>query len=161
MATRRIKRTPRKSATTTRSARKAEDQSRSTVTVQTAHTTLARWTGLVLVLMALILAFGLYLIFRAPQTPIKDSTATTQSENEVTYQGVEGKNAVELLKQQALVETKTYEGLGELVVSINGKASTENQFWVFYINGAPAEVGASTYVTKATDVITWKYENAQ
>ncbi|QQG50253.1 MAG: DUF4430 domain-containing protein [Candidatus Berkelbacteria bacterium] len=161
MATRRIKRTPRKSATVTRSTRKSEDQSRSTVTVQTAHTTLARWTGLVLVLMALILAFGLYLIIHKPQTTDGAATAVTQTENEISYQGVEGKNAVELLRERAVIETKTYEGLGELVIAINGKASTENQFWVFYINGAPAEVGASTYITKATDVLTWKYENAQ
>jgi hypothetical protein len=119
------------------------------------------YSSLILVLMALLLAFGIYLVFRQPVTSPGDATALVQTENEITYQGVPNRTALELLKENAEVETQTFEGLGELVVSINGQASTNDRFWVFYINGEPAQEGAGSYVTKSSDTLSWRYEEAR
>ena len=75
----------------------------------------------------------------------------------VQYQGVEGKNALDLLKQYAKVETKSY-SFGDLVTSINGTQGNGPQYWSFYVNGKLSEVGAGSYVTKDTDSIEWKLQ---
>jgi len=76
----------------------------------------------------------------------------------VSYQGEDGKSALELLKKSNTTETKEYKGLGEFVTSINGLAGDKENFWSFYVNGKQAQVGASSYITKSTDLIEWKYE---
>lgn len=87
------------------------------------------------------------------------TTKPTEKDTSVTYSGVEGKTALELLKSSATVEMS---GEGEMafVTSVNGvKAdSTKNQFWSFNVNGTPASVGAGSYITKSTDTITWKLD---
>ncbi len=115
------------------------------------------WSSLVIVLATAILAFGLFLVFRTPAV----APATTSQTQQVDYQGVEGKTALELLKQKATVETKNYEGIGELVISINGIPSTSDNYWIFYVNGEQAQVGAGDYVTKPTDRLSWRFEAAQ
>lgn len=82
----------------------------------------------------------------------------TPVDKPVEYKGAEGKNALELLKQSHKVETKSYEGLGELVTSIDGVSAASNQFWALYINGQQSQVGASAYMTKDGDTIVWKHE---
>lgn len=76
----------------------------------------------------------------------------------ISYQGEDGKNALELLKKSNTIETKEYKGLGEFVTLINGLAGDNEHFWSFYINGKQSQVGASAYITKSTDLIEWKYE---
>ncbi len=76
----------------------------------------------------------------------------------IKYQGVEGKNALDLLKGIKKVTTKNYSGVGEFVDGIDGVGSDSKHFWSFYVNGAQATVGAGAYTTKSTDVIEWKYE---
>lgn len=159
MATRRIKRTARAPKNAVRAARRT-NEIESTINQRQISPETA-WSTLILIVVGIILAFGLYLIFHVPQTENGNTVTTVQTENEVSYQGVEGKTALDLLKQKAVVETKTYEGLGELVTSINGKPSTSDHYWVFYVNGQQAEVGAGSYVTKSSDTIAWKYEKAQ
>lgn len=76
----------------------------------------------------------------------------------VTYQGEDDKNVMELLKTKANVVTKQ-SSFGEYVDEINGiKGGTDNKYWIFYVNGKMAEVGASDYVTKSLDTIEWKFE---
>jgi hypothetical protein len=103
----------------------------------------------------------------AQSSDTKSTTEKTEPKHEnehpdtagdVTYKGVEGKTALELLKASHKVETKTYEGIGELVTSIDGVAPDSKHFWALYVNDAQSQVGASQYVTKATDTITWKLE---
>lgn len=87
------------------------------------------------------------------------STSQVQAPiTEVSYDGVEGKNALEVLKQTHKVETKAYEGLGELVISIDGVAADNKHFWAFYVGEQQSQVGAGVYVTKTSDKITWKLE---
>lgn len=77
----------------------------------------------------------------------------------IRYGGVEGQNALALLKAGYVVETKDFSGLGEFVVSIDGVTPDPNRsFWSFYVNGSQSQVGASQYQTKASDVIEWKIE---
>ena|SRR3989338_7588983 len=76
----------------------------------------------------------------------------------IRYQGVEGKNALELLKSNYTVQTKEFSGLGEFVVSINGIEPDSQHFWSFYVNGQQSQVGADQYMTKNGDKIEWKLE---
>jgi len=76
----------------------------------------------------------------------------------ITYDGVEGKTALELLKASHSVKTKEFSGIGEFIKEIDGKAAESGYFWAFYLNGAQATVGASSYVTKVGDKIEWKLE---
>lgn len=95
----------------------------------------------------------------AKHTAATTSAPKTQAApSPVTYQGVDGKTALELLQQKATVITKD-SSYGKYVDSINGVAGgTGNKYWTFYINGKAASVGAGAYTTKSTDVITWKFE---
>ncbi|MDP2789946.1 MAG: DUF4430 domain-containing protein [bacterium] len=80
------------------------------------------------------------------------SVATT-----FTYAGKDGKNALELLKSKfPKTSTKTAEGLGEYVTGINCRDAGSTEYWQFLVNGKSSDVGASTYITKSTDVLEWK-----
>lgn len=75
----------------------------------------------------------------------------------VSYYGVNGKTALDLLKQYSDTETKD-SSLGEYVISINGAQQTDDTFWLFYVNNEAAQVGAGDYQTKTGDVIEWRLE---
>lgn len=92
-----------------------------------------------------------------------NAPATTQDQAQtkseaISYKGVEGKTALELLKAQYQVETQNYEGVGEFVKSINGVTPSTDQFWGFYVNGKSSNVGAGDYQSKADDQIEWKLD---
>ena len=71
----------------------------------------------------------------------------------------ENKSALDLLKSGHQVETKSFSGVGEYVVSINGqKENTGKSFWALYVNGAQSQVGASDYKPQNGDRIEWKLE---
>jgi hypothetical protein len=73
----------------------------------------------------------------------------------LTYQGQDGKTALELLESAATVE-KSGEGENAYITSINGvKADSTKEYWAFSINGEASMVGAGSYVTKSSDVIKW------
>lgn len=92
-----------------------------------------------------------------------DQPAATQSEQsqpakEFSYQGEDGKTALELLQAKANATTNG-EGANAFVTAINGyQADSSKEFWAFYVNGEQAQVGAGSYTTKSTDQITWKVE---
>jgi hypothetical protein len=75
----------------------------------------------------------------------------------LSYQGEDGKTAMELLKSEAEVETKS-SSLGDYVTSINGNDGGGSKFWLFYIDGKEASVGADKYVTKSGETIEWKLQ---
>jgi uncharacterized protein HemX len=91
------------------------------------------------------------------QTSQPALTQTTKTTS-LSYDGVEGKNALELLKAKANVVTKQ-SSYGEYVDSINGlQGGTDNKYWAFYVNGQLSDVGADAYQTKNGDKIVWKFE---
>lgn len=107
---------------------------------------------------AIILAFGLYLVVPdravcSPDRAIKKLEQTC----EVSYRGVEGKNALEILKETHQVETQSF-SFGEMVQSIDGVKAPATHFWAFYVNDELAQVGAGDYQTKPTDTLKWKLE---
>jgi hypothetical protein len=66
-------------------------------------------------------------------------------------------NAFVLLKKYALVQAKHY-SFGYFVSSINGVAGNGPKYWTLFVNGKESSVGASSYITKSSDKITWKLE---
>lgn len=114
-----------------------------------------------LVLLAGLSAGTVYL----KQSGAQNNQTNTQQETpkvnnrELTYQGKDGATALDLLKQNATIES-TGEGSMAYVTSINNVKpdSSKNEFWSFSVNGTPATVGAGSYVTKSTDTITWKID---
>jgi hypothetical protein len=85
---------------------------------------------------------------------------TTNSQHQLTqisYDGKNGVNAFVLLKKYAVVQAKHY-SFGYLVTSINGVAGNGPKYWTFFVNGKEASVGASSYITKSSDTITWRLE---
>ena len=106
------------------------------------------------VVATIIFIFGLFLVI--PNSVVGPTTDTSQS-SAITYQGVEGKNALELLKDNHEVITDSYD-FGEFVTGINGQVADEKTFWALYINGELAQVGAGDYQTKPEDTIEWKLE---
>lgn len=73
------------------------------------------------------------------------------------YRGESGKDAFTLLKENAEVEFEQFD-FGVLVRSINGDAATDDRFWLYYVNGDAATVGADSYQTQDGDTILWRLE---
>lgn len=76
---------------------------------------------------------------------------------EVSYHGENGGNALTLLKKYAHVQTKHY-SFGDMVTSINGVSGNGPKYWTFYVNGKEASVGAGSYTTKSSDIVTWRLQ---
>ena len=55
---------------------------------------------------------------------------------------------------------RDYSGLGFFVDSIQGVANAGGKYWVFYVNGISATIGASSQIIRAGDLIEWKYEKS-
>lgn len=77
--------------------------------------------------------------------------------NQISYNGQSSVNAYELLLRHATVKAKKY-SFGYFVTSIDGVAGNGPKYWTFYVNNKEASVGASSYITKNSDRITWKLQ---
>ena len=51
-----------------------------------------------------------------------------------------------------------HSGLGFFVNEINGVMGTPGKYWIYYVNDKEASVGASNYILKDGDTISWKQE---
>lgn len=90
-----------------------------------------------------------------------DSAEVAQETSDLTYinfQGQDGRNVLELLKESYEVQTITVEGQGEVVTSIEGVASDASNSWNFYVNEELGVGSSSAYVTKSADAIVWNLE---
>ena len=86
-----------------------------------------------------------------------ESPAFLQQAGIISYQGVDGVDALTLLKRLHAVGTKDFDvGEEEFVEQIDGMRSAQDEFWGFFINGEAATVGAGSYITKNEDIIEWK-----
>ena len=54
------------------------------------------------------------------------------------------------------LETQQYD-FGIFVKSINGKESSTERAWIYFVNGQSADVAADKYDVKGGDLIEWKY----
>jgi hypothetical protein len=95
----------------------------------------------------------------SPTPTLQATSEASQRNQQLSYRGQEGKTALEILRSVAQVEAKG-EGVNAYVTKINGYTASEanKEFWAFYVNGQSSQVGAGSYVTKATDTIEWKIE---
>jgi hypothetical protein len=67
---------------------------------------------------------------------------------------------MEIFRQEGKINftDKTYIGMGKFIDTINGIKGDGEKTWIYYVNGAKAEVGVSNYQIKPGDVVSWKYE---
>lgn len=61
-----------------------------------------------------------------------------------------------LLKMAHKLETKSYEGIGEMVIAIDDIKADSKHFWEFFVNGKSSNVGASSYKLQNKDEVLWK-----
>ena len=118
-------------------------------------------TGAVLVLLAIPVAVWQTSSNTKPNIPeTTEVTPTEQTEptTQISYQGEDGKTALELLKANADVKTTNDLSLGEYVTSINGNDGGGTKYWLFYIDGKEAPEGADKYVTNSNEAIEWKLQ---
>lgn len=54
--------------------------------------------------------------------------------------------------------SKNYPGLGNFIDEINGIKGTPGKYWIYYVNNKKVSVGASKYILKPGDTVTWKQE---
>lgn len=66
-------------------------------------------------------------------------------------------SALETLEKNNIVNA-TNSKYGAFVNCINSVCSGNNYYWMYYINGKSASVGASSYFPKSNDTIEFKYE---
>lgn len=85
------------------------------------------------------------------------STNSQHQTTYISYHGVAGQDALTLLKKHATVSVKHY-SFGDLVTSINGSQGNGPKYWTFYVNGKEAQVGAGSYKSKASDILSWKLQ---
>lgn len=113
------------------------------------------------IVAVLVLIFGGYVLLPAKyHFGYKAPAAVVAPVTQVTYQGVDGKNALQILEESHKVDTKLY-GTDPYVTGIDGNTPDSSHFWSFYVNGQMAQVGASQYQTKSTDTVMWKVDAIQ
>lgn len=76
----------------------------------------------------------------------------------ISFNGQEGKTALEALKSFHNVETKSYGELGEFIDSIDSIKPDAKHFWAFYVNGKNSSTGAGEYNTHDDDTLEFKVE---
>ena len=93
----------------------------------------------------------------APQPAPAAVSVQPAETTSLTYQGEDGKTALELLKTHAQVESKS-SSLGDYVTSINGNDGGGTKYWMFYVDGKEAAEGAGTYQTHTGEKVEWKLQ---
>lgn len=120
-------------------------------------------TKLLVPILVVIAAIGggvAWNVSRQPEPAVIQVAATVPEPEPttfVTYQGEAGKNALELLRQHADVQTSS-SSIGDYVTAINGNDGGGTKYWLFYVNGQQANVGADAYVTKDGETLEWRLE---
>lgn len=142
-----------------RGTKKVEEKVTSEVRHNTSSLSIANIIAIVVALV--IVAFVGYGVDVLRENKLSNgaqkSVASVQT---VRYDGEDGKNALDLLKSKAEIQTQD-SSIGVFVTSINGTSNSDRQYWLFYVNDALAESAADQYVTKNSDKIEWRYESFQ
>ena len=84
-------------------------------------------------------------------TVVNTNTTVTN----ISYTGVQGKNALELLQAAHTVDVSS----AGFVNAIDGVKPVGRQYWALYVNNTLADKGAKDIQTKTTDSISWKLES--
>jgi hypothetical protein len=91
-------------------------------------------------------------------TPSVSPSVSTAATKGISYAGVDGKTALELLKAKDPQAQTKGDGANAFVTTINGytASDTKKEYWAFYVNGNMSDTGAGSYTTKSSDQIEWK-----
>lgn len=98
-----------------------------------------------------------------------DVTTTIQVDEQITEypqtvnESTTALEALELLATQGEIDVQTTKyDFGIIVDSIDaiGDDTSDNKYWIYYINDTVADVGASEYVLMQNDTIRWNYETS-
>jgi hypothetical protein len=84
-----------------------------------------------------------------------------EGDGNISTYSAQAKNALETLeiaatKAAIAIDVREYD-FGKFVNSINGKASTAEKAWIYFVNGESGQVAADQFEVKAGDTILWKY----
>lgn len=91
----------------------------------------------------------------------KPTITISEDQKTVSYEGVSGKTALEILKAGTNVSVQDSD-FGEFVTGIGGvEADSTKEYWSFFVNGEYASEGAGTYQTTDGELIEWKLEQLQ
>jgi hypothetical protein len=116
----------------------------------------------IFIIIVVIALFGVVYAFtrtaKAPITDTQQQASQNVAANGVSYAGMDGRNALDLLKVFHKVDTKDT-SFGPMIVGIDGVTPDSTHYWAFYVNGKLADVGANSYITKNSDTIEWKLES--
>jgi hypothetical protein len=116
---------------------------------------------LIILPLVVILAAAAYggdvLLSDKSQPSAQTVTNANHQITQISYHGENGVNALKLLDEKAKVQSKHY-SFGDLVTAIDGVSGNGPKYWIFYVNNKEASVGAGSYITKSSDVITWKLQ---
>jgi hypothetical protein len=112
-------------------------------------------TIVAVIIVAAGISTGIYAHDR--QGNVQTITNAQHQITQISYNGQNGVNAYVLLQKHATVQAKHY-SFGYLVTSIDGVIGNGPKYWTFYVNGKEAAVGASLYITKNSDTISWKLQ---
>ena len=75
-----------------------------------------------------------------------------------------GTSALQLLiasadEKNLEIRTKEYPGMGTLVEKIgSAENGADGKYWMYYVNGVFAPIGADAYVIQPGDILEWKFE---
>ena len=78
----------------------------------------------------------------------------TKPETSKIVEVKDGETAMDVLLKSEKVEVKKY-SFGMMVESINDVKGSGENFWLYFVNGKEASVGASDYKVKPNDEIKW------
>lgn len=99
----------------------------------------------------------------APASASVDPTQqVAENVSKFSYEGEDGKTALELLKEKDPDAQVQGEGENAYVTAIQGReADPATEFWGLYVDDEMAQVGAGTLETKDGQTITWKLEEIE
>jgi len=93
---------------------------------------------------------------------VEASEQVAENVGTFSYEGEDGKTALELLEQHDPDAQVQGEGENAYVTAIRGReADPETEFWGLYVDDEMATVGAGSLETKDGQTITWKLEEIE
>jgi hypothetical protein len=113
------------------------------------------------IVVAIVLVVGLSIIGAIGWHRYEQQQNVThvQSTHSITYKGENGQTVLALLKKHAYRVTVKQTSYGPFVEAIDGvQGGNGGKYWLYYVNGKQAPVGAGVFKTKNGDTIIWKLQ---
>ncbi len=92
------------------------------------------------------------------QIPIKLILNFSGYSQEFDVNVSENSTAFDALKKVIPIGYTDYPGAGVFINKIGNVSNSNDRYWMFYVNGTPADVGLSAYVINQSVVIEMRYE---